>query len=56
MEHQAWQTWQEMFHLVEADRHREAALDFSTVDFLSSMLWGKLITLDKKIKAHGGVC
>ena len=46
---------QEMFHLVEADGRDRLLLDFSTVDFLSSAALGKLITLDKKMKAHGGV-
>jgi anti-sigma B factor antagonist len=45
---------QEMFRLVEADGHERLLLDFSTVDFLSSAALGKLITLDKKMKAHGG--
>jgi anti-sigma B factor antagonist len=46
---------QEMFRLVEADGRRKLLLDFSSVDFLSSAALGKLITLDKKTKAHGGV-
>jgi anti-sigma B factor antagonist len=45
---------QEMFRLVESDGRRRVLLDFSTVDFLSSAALGKLITLDKKMKAHGG--
>ena len=45
---------QEMFRLVEADGHERLLLDFSVVDFLSSAALGKLITLDKKMKAHGG--
>ena len=45
---------QEMFQLVEADCRDRLLLDFSTVDFLSSAALGKLITLDKKMKAHGG--
>jgi anti-sigma B factor antagonist len=44
----------EMFHLVEADGRDRLLLDFSSVDFLSSAALGKLITLDKKMKAHGG--
>jgi anti-sigma B factor antagonist len=45
---------QEMFRLVEADGRERLLLDFSLVDFLSSAALGKLITLDKKMKAHGG--
>jgi anti-sigma B factor antagonist len=45
---------QEMFHLVEGDGRDRLLLDFSSVDFLSSAALGKLITLDKKMKAHGG--
>ncbi len=46
---------QELFKLVEVDGRRRLLLDFATVDFLSSAALGKLITLDKKMKAHGGV-
>jgi anti-sigma B factor antagonist len=46
---------QEMFRLVETDGRHRLLLDFSAVDFLSSAALGKLITLDKKMKAHGGV-
>jgi anti-sigma B factor antagonist len=46
---------QEMFRLVEVDGRDRLLLDFSAVDFLSSAALGKLITLDKKMKAHGGV-
>jgi anti-anti-sigma factor len=45
---------QEMFRLVEADGRDRLLLDFSSVEFLSSAALGKLITLDKKMKAHGG--
>jgi anti-sigma B factor antagonist len=45
---------QEIFHLVEGDGRDRLLLDFSAVDFLSSSALGKLITLDKKMKAHGG--
>jgi anti-sigma B factor antagonist len=45
---------QEMFRLVEADGRDRLLLDFASVDFLSSAALGKLITLDKKMKAHGG--
>ena len=46
---------QEMFHLIETDGRGKLLLNFSSVDFLSSAALGKLITLDKKMKAHGGV-
>jgi len=45
---------QEMFHLVDKDRRSKLLLNFSTVEFLSSAALGKLITLDKRVKAHGG--
>jgi anti-sigma B factor antagonist len=45
---------QEMFHMVEVDGRSKLLLNFSSVDFLSSAALGKLITLDKKMKAHGG--
>jgi anti-sigma B factor antagonist len=46
---------QEMFQLVEKDRREKILLNFATVDFLSSAALGKLITLDKKAKAAGGM-
>ena len=48
------QLGQEMFHLIEVDSRDKLLLNFSSVDFLSSAALGKLITLDKKMKAHGG--
>jgi anti-sigma B factor antagonist len=48
------QLGQEMFQLVEVDSRDKLLLNFSSVDFLSSAVLGKLITLDKKMKAHGG--
>ena len=46
---------QELFHLVEVDNRKKLVLNFSSVDFLSSAALGKLITLDKKVKARDGV-
>ncbi len=46
---------QELFQLVEKDLHKKILLNFSSVEFLSSAALGKLITLDKKMKAAGGV-
>jgi anti-sigma B factor antagonist len=45
---------QEMFQLIDLESRDKLLLNFSTVDFLSSAALGKLITLDKKMKAHGG--
>ncbi len=44
----------EMFQLVEVDHRDKLLLNFSDVDFLSSAALGKLITLDRKMKTHGG--
>jgi len=48
------QLGQELFQLAEAANCTKLLLNFSAVDFLSSAALGKLITLDKKVKAHGG--
>ena len=40
--------------LVDEDRRQKIVLDFSNVEYLSSAALGKLITLDKKVKAIGG--
>jgi anti-sigma B factor antagonist len=45
---------QELFHLVEVEQRKKLLINFCTVDFLSSAALGKLITLDKKVKTHGG--
>ncbi len=45
---------QELFALVEEDNRGCLLLNFTGVEFLSSAALGKLITLDKKVKAHGG--
>lgn len=44
----------ELFRLVEEEDRKSLLLNFSSVDFLSSAALGKLITLDKKVKSHGG--
>jgi len=46
---------QELFQLVDVEDRKKLLLNFATVDFLSSAALGKLITLDKKVKARGGV-
>ncbi len=45
---------EELFALAEADDQNSILLNFSDVEFLSSAALGKLITLDKKVKAAGG--
>ena len=45
---------QELFSLVETEKKEKLLLNFSSVEFLSSAALGKLITLDKKVKASGG--
>lgn len=45
---------QELFQLVEVENRKKLVLNFVSVDFLSSAALGKLITLDKKVKSHGG--
>ena len=44
----------ELFSLVEKENRSAILLSFENVDFLSSAALGKLITLDKKVKAHEG--
>ena len=46
---------QELLHLVEGENRKKLLLNFSSVSFMSSAALGKLITLDKKVKAKGGV-
>lgn len=45
---------QELFQLIEEEGRKNLLLNFSSVEFLSSAALGKLITLDKKVKAHAG--
>jgi anti-sigma B factor antagonist len=44
----------ELFKLVEQEQRKNLLLNFFNVEFLSSAALGKLITLDKKVKANGG--
>ena len=44
----------QMFALVEDDGCRKILLDFSNVEYLSSAALGKLIVMDKKVKAAQG--
>ena len=41
----------QLFALVDEDGRKKIVLDFSTVEYLSSAALGKLITMDKKVKA-----
>src|SRR5262249_31813412 len=45
---------QELFQLIEEEDRKNLLLNFSSVEFLSSAALGKLITLDRKVKAHSG--
>ena len=45
---------QELVSLVEVENRKKLLLNFSSVEFLSSAALGKLITLDKKVKATKG--
>lgn len=45
---------QELFRLVEEEHRQKILLNFSMVEFLSSAALGKLITMHKKVKDHGG--
>lgn len=44
----------ELFQLADEDGRRCVLLNFDAVEFLSSAALGKLITMDKKMKAKGG--
>ncbi|MEQ8789172.1 MAG: STAS domain-containing protein [Pirellulaceae bacterium] len=46
---------EELFALVERESRKSLLLNFSSVEFLSSAALNKLIVLDKKVKAAGGV-
>ena len=44
----------QLFGLVDEDGREKIVLDFANVEYLSSAALGKLITLDKKVKAAKG--
>lgn len=44
----------ELFSLVEEEGRKRIILDFKNVEYLSSAALGKLITMNKKVKAAGG--
>lgn len=44
----------QLFGLVDEDGKQKVVLDFANVEYLSSAALGKLITMDKKVKAAKG--
>ncbi len=44
----------QLFSLVDDDHRQKIVLDFTNVEYMSSAALGKLITMDKKVKAAGG--
>ncbi|MFK7818945.1 MAG: STAS domain-containing protein [Planctomycetaceae bacterium] len=44
----------QLFGLVDEDGRKKIVLDFTVVEYLSSAALGKLITMDKKVKAATG--
>ena len=44
----------QLFALVDEDARTKIILDFSNVEYLSSAALGKLITMEKKVKAAKG--
>ena len=49
------ETGRELLQLVEEEGRKKLLLNFASVGFMSSAALGKLITLNKKAKAQGGV-
>jgi anti-sigma B factor antagonist len=45
---------QELYRLVEEDNRAKLVLDLAAVEFLSSAAFGKLISLNAKVKARHG--
>lgn len=46
---------EELFQLVDEEKRKKLLLNFTSVGFLSSAALGKLIMLEKKVKAQGGM-
>lgn len=46
---------QELYQLVEGEKHKKLVLDFASVEFLSSQVFGTLVSLNRKVKASEGV-
>ena len=44
----------QLFGMVDTDGRKKIVLDFSNVEYLSSAALGKLITMEKKVKAAKG--
>jgi anti-sigma B factor antagonist len=44
----------QLFGMIDTDGRRKIVLDFTNVEYLSSAALGKLITLEKKVKAAKG--
>ena len=44
----------QLFSLVDQDMRRKIVLDFTNVEYLSSAALGKLLTMEKKVRAAGG--
>jgi len=45
---------EELFALVEKEDRKKLLLNFANVEYLSSAALGKLIALEKKVRAHAG--
>ena len=46
---------QELYQLVEGEHRMKLLLDFTSVEFLSSQVFGTLVSLSRKVKARGGI-
>jgi anti-sigma B factor antagonist len=44
----------ELHQLVEKENRRRLVVDLSVVEFLSSQIFGTLVSLNSRLKAHGG--
>jgi anti-anti-sigma factor len=45
---------EQLFHLVDDLQRRRLVLDFASVDSLTSLMIGKLVTLNKRLRDAGG--
>jgi anti-anti-sigma factor len=48
------QVGRELYDVLDGNNYNQLVLDFSSVDFISSAMFGKLIHLNSKIKSRGG--
>jgi anti-anti-sigma factor len=46
---------QELDQVLRGDHHTRLVLDFTPVQFISSELLGKLVAINRQVKARGGV-